>query len=79
MGGPQVHARLLPNPVMKKLPVPPEPLPTYQEPDRLGTRKSYNQYTGLRRVVVTLRSGMLGPRTSTALPLSESIPDLGSE
>ena len=53
MGGPQVHAKLLPNPVMKKLPVPPEPLPTYQEPDRLGTRKSYNQYTGLRRVVVT--------------------------
>ena len=82
MGGPQVHAKLLPNPVMKKLPVPPEPLPTYQEPDRLGTRESYNQYTGLRRVVVLLsplRSGMLGSRTSTALPLSESIPDLGSE
>jgi hypothetical protein len=84
MGGPRVHAKLLPNPVMKKLPVPPEPLPTYQEPDRLGTRESYNQYTGLRRVVVLLsplRSGMLGSRTSTVLPLSDQcqILDLSSQ
>lgn len=79
MGGPQVHAKPLPNPVMKKLPGPAEPLPTYQEPDRLGTRESYNQYTGLRRVVVTAALWHARVPHLYGSTVIRSMPDLGPE